>query len=131
MEADRAREREPGVAGSSPAATELNRAFVPDRLGRTVLLAEYLVLRLSAANDYPLVRLVILILSNHNTVTTTSISEKHSLPGRRLHTKQSLHDGETRHDPRLRKLKATGQSFRTFEIVLREVGQFLSSVRAA
>jgi len=57
VEADRAREREPGVAGSSPEAKELNRAFVPGRLGRTVWLAECLVLRLSAANDYPLVRL--------------------------------------------------------------------------
>ena len=49
MEADQARELEPEVAGLSPEARESNQAFAPDRSGRTVLLAEYPSLRLSAA----------------------------------------------------------------------------------
>ena len=60
MEADRAREPEPAVVGSSLEARELNQVFAPDRLGRTVLLAECPALPLSAANEVPLDRLLIL-----------------------------------------------------------------------
>ena len=49
MEADRAREPGLAVVGWSLAAMELNQVFVPDRLGRTVLLAESPALRLVAA----------------------------------------------------------------------------------
>ena len=53
MEADPVREQEPGVVGSSREARELNLAFAPGRLGRTVLLAECLASRLSAALNTP------------------------------------------------------------------------------
>ena len=49
MLADRVRGREPEAGGSSPAAMELNRAFVPDRSDRMVLLAECLAFQLNAA----------------------------------------------------------------------------------
>jgi hypothetical protein len=39
--ADQAREWEPAVVDSSPAATEVDRESVPDRLDRMVLLVEY------------------------------------------------------------------------------------------
>ena len=55
MAADRARELEPVVAGSSLEAKESNQGSAPDRLGRTVLLAVCPALRLSAANESPLV----------------------------------------------------------------------------
>ena len=53
MLADQARGLEPEVGGLSPAAMELNRAFVPGRLDRMVLLAECLAFRLNAANVTP------------------------------------------------------------------------------
>ena len=51
--ADQVREPEPGVAGWSREAVELNPAFVPDRLGRMVLLVKCLAFRLNAANNPP------------------------------------------------------------------------------
>ena len=53
MLADQARGLEPEAGGSSPAAMELNRAFVPGRLDRMVLWAEFLAFRLNAANESP------------------------------------------------------------------------------
>ena len=51
MEADPAHGLEPGVAGWSRGAREVNPEFGPDRLDRTVLLAEYPAYLSNAANE--------------------------------------------------------------------------------
>src|SRR6476619_210569 len=74
----------------------------------------------------PLDREYSLILSNHDTVTTAAVSKKYSLSGRGLHTEQSLHDRQARHDPRLGELESSRQCVGTFEVASGEHGQFLA-----
>lgn len=60
MAADQAHEWEPAVADLSREVRELDPAFAPDPLDRMVLLAEYPVYRLGAANQNPLLFVIAL-----------------------------------------------------------------------
>ena len=70
--ADQARAREPAVVDLNPEAKELNQAFVPGHLDHRAWLAEYPASRLSAANEIPLVRTLLVEESYSGLITTLS-----------------------------------------------------------
>ena len=114
MAVDPARGLEP--AGLNREARELDPAFVRDRVDR-----------LTSSTDYgdfssPLCKLWIL-WGNHDILTKVS---QYGSGARGPHVQQTLHDGESHHDPWLGKLKSASEGVGTLKIASREHGKFLT-----